>query len=149
MHGSDFGSDQRIQFRLEYDIIKDIPAEIEEFVRLPKLGLNTDAKSLFDRSLNEHLNLFPVLAEYADFLLEQDNSEALRDCSEFLEGYLKSNETTFSEDEITLLQLLAISSDAKARGDLSGSHDRYVSSKALLAQERRLLPSRYTKDNLQ
>jgi hypothetical protein len=62
------------------------PAETEEFVRLSRYGLITKARHVFDRSLREHLNLFPVLAEYADFLLEQDDVGASEECSQLLRG---------------------------------------------------------------
>ena len=110
-------SNGEILFHLEYDIVEDIPAEIEEFLRLSRLGLITDARNLFDRSLKEHLNLFPVLAEYSGFLLEQDNLQAVEECSELLRGYTESDGGAFSEDEVQVLRLLGAFSNLRAYGN--------------------------------
>ncbi|KAH7169513.1 hypothetical protein DER46DRAFT_462481, partial [Fusarium sp. MPI-SDFR-AT-0072] len=53
------------------DIVEDIPAELEDFIFLSRLGILEEAKGLFEQNLRPYISFFPVLAEYADMLLEE------------------------------------------------------------------------------
>jgi hypothetical protein len=96
----EFNIQSHTDFRLEYEIQEDITAELDVFVRLSRLGLFGQANAVFKDSLNDHLNLFPVIAEYADSLLEQ---RRYRDLSNFLSQAPKSE---FEDDEADYLDLL-------------------------------------------
>ncbi|GAB7354514.1 hypothetical protein MBLNU459_g4981t1 [Dothideomycetes sp. NU459] len=86
----------------ECDIEESIPDWIEQFVRFSKHGQFGRAESLFEDVLRPHLPIFPVAAEYAQFLLDQGNFGLLED---FLTAYLEDNHS-FEDDEIQLLRLL-------------------------------------------
>jgi hypothetical protein len=75
----DINSDglQNLEFRLELGIEEDIEGELEHFVRLARLGLVEQARETFEHSLLHHLKLFPVLAEYSEFLLAEGRYEEL------------------------------------------------------------------------
>jgi hypothetical protein len=53
-------------FKLVFEIEEDVPEELDSFVRLSRLGLFKQGKELFDETLNHHMGLFPVVAEYAE-----------------------------------------------------------------------------------
>ena len=54
---------------MEFDIEEDIERELETFVRLARVGLATKAREYFEQTLRSHLSVFPVFAEYAEFLV--------------------------------------------------------------------------------
>jgi hypothetical protein len=118
---NNFSGEQEIRFQLDYEIAEDIPAEIEAFVRLSRLGLFTDAAELFDQTLRPYLNLFPVLAEYADFLLEREESQAWEECSELLTT--KSRENEFCASEVELIRLLKCLSETYTQKNFDASID--------------------------
>ena len=55
----------------DVEIHEDVGAELEEFVRLNHSDNYRDAELLYRECLEEHLSWFPVVAEYADYLLRQ------------------------------------------------------------------------------
>lgn len=105
--------DSRMQ--LEFAIEEDIPAELEDFVRLSRLGLFKDALEMFDQTLRDHANLFPVAAEYADGLLEQGSYGKLK------EFVLKAERSTWEDDENDVFELLLAFSNIKINGELHGA----------------------------
>ena len=99
---------------MEFDIEEDIPAELEEFVLHSRLGLFQTGLQIFNQTLERHSNLFPIVAEFADFLLEQQHYQRL---SDFLSPLLANGR--FQEDEEQLLLLLKALSDLHISGSLS------------------------------
>lgn len=63
---------------MKFDIVEDIPAELESFIFLVRLGRFEEAYQLFDQLLVQHMGSFPVLGEYADMLLEEGRYADLR-----------------------------------------------------------------------
>ena len=60
-----------INLTVDFDIEEDVEAELSEFARLSCTGHFEEAEILFQECLASHRNLFPVAAEYGDFLLRQ------------------------------------------------------------------------------
>jgi hypothetical protein len=110
---SEAGSPMDSRMQLEFAIEEDIPAELEDFVRLSRLGMFKDAEELFDQTLRDHANLFPVAAEYADFLLEQGTYGKL---GEFV---VQTERSTWAEDETDLFVLLDAFSETRIYGRLN------------------------------
>ena len=108
----DLPSDHVIQ--LEFDIEEDIPGELEDFVLQSRLGAFRTAQELFEANLKPHLRFFPVVAEYADFLLEQQSFRQLLDFVLRLPPDADS-----SEDERGLLDLLFALSTLRTEGSLN------------------------------
>lgn len=92
---------------MEFDIVEDIPAELEDFIFLSRLGLFQDARELFVQYLEPHIGFFPVLAEFADMLLEDGRYAEL--CQLLTDSY---SENKFSEEERQLLGLMKALSEA-------------------------------------
>jgi hypothetical protein len=97
-------------FQLELAIEEDIPTEVDDFVRFSRLGFFKEADEVLDEALKDHLDLFPVVAEYADALLEQ---RRYRELSDFLE---QVRDEKFEAAEIQLLELLKCLSDIYYKG---------------------------------
>jgi hypothetical protein len=102
----------------EVDVQEDIPAELEAFIRLNRLGRFGEAKAFFEDALRPYVNLFPVFVEYADLLLEQGDFRGL---SEFLDSI--PNEL-FSAEETELISLLKALSDIYLHGALQSGLDQ-------------------------
>lgn len=113
--GGDFSTEPQsdIEFRLEFDIEEDIEAELEEFVGLARLGLFEKAREYFEQTLQDHLSLFPVFAEYAEFLVATEEHLELRDLVS--DGQWDG----FSPDEIWLVTLLAALASSELENDNS------------------------------
>jgi hypothetical protein len=62
---------------LEFEVEEDIEGELEDFVRLVRLGLVEQAREHFQQTLSPHAKLFPVLAEYAKLLVSENASQEL------------------------------------------------------------------------
>jgi hypothetical protein len=110
---SEAGSPLDNHMQLEFAIEEDIPAELEDFVRLSRLGMFKDAEELFEQTLKDHVNLFPVAAEYADFLLEQGRYGRLQEFVLEFEG------ETWERDEVDLFVLLSAFSGIRISGQLT------------------------------
>lgn len=91
----------------KFDIVEDIPAELEDFIFLARLGCFEEARELFEEILRPHEGFFPVVAEFADMLLEEGCYDEL---SQLLTN--PSYKTKFSEDECQLLALMRALSEA-------------------------------------
>lgn len=99
------------------DLEADLPtaAELEHFARLGQLGRFSEAKSYFRDNLRMYTDVFPVVAENATFLLDQNLYGELR---EFLSMFLTQEEphgcssessdiaSSFNSNELNLLELL-------------------------------------------
>ncbi|KAF4152761.1 hypothetical protein CNMCM6069_001731 [Aspergillus lentulus] len=103
-------------FPLELELEEDIEEEIHHFVKLSRLGDYAEAQKFFDQTLRKHDHLFPVLAEYADMLLEQGRC---RHASEILEKYIRSRSETLDGDEIQLLKIMKSLADMHSKGALT------------------------------
>ncbi|KAL2198415.1 hypothetical protein P885DRAFT_18855, partial [Corynascus similis CBS 632.67] len=55
---------------LEMDLEEDMAAELEHFVRLVRYDMIMFSKLWYQRCLERHTHMFPVLAEYAEMLLQ-------------------------------------------------------------------------------
>jgi hypothetical protein len=111
---------------MDFDIVEDIPAELEDFIFLSRLGLIKEAHELFEQNLKPYLGFFPVLAEFADMLLEEG---VYAELSQLLMN--PSTPTGFSEDEYQLLALMRALSEAyiegrsnEAKGQLEGTKSK-------------------------
>ncbi|KAJ9615152.1 hypothetical protein H2200_001226 [Cladophialophora chaetospira] len=92
--GSPIDLSKDFEFRLEFDIEEDIEGELESFVRLARLGLASKARECFEGTLRNHVYLFPVFAEYVEFLVTENRSlELIGLCLD------QAPETYFSGDE--------------------------------------------------
>ncbi len=101
-------SEEYIRFLdMKFDMVEDIPAELEDFIFLSRFGLFQEAHELFDQNLRPYVGFFPVLAEYADMLLEE---RCYAELSQLLAN--PPPKTKFSEDECQLLILMKALSDA-------------------------------------
>jgi hypothetical protein len=99
--GSPIDLSKDFEFRLEFDIEEDIEGELEHFVRLARNGLAKKARDYFQQTLSTHLSLFPVFAEYAEFLVSEGAYH------ELLSILLTSQEDSdFSDAEYYLVRLL-------------------------------------------
>jgi hypothetical protein len=106
--GTNINSGNIPLLEMDLDIVEDIPAELEDFIFLSRLGLFEDAHELFEQNLKPYLGFFPVLAEYADMLLEEGFYVEL--------SKLLMNVSTFSGDEYQLLVLMRALSEAYIEG---------------------------------
>ncbi|EXJ92579.1 hypothetical protein A1O3_01131 [Capronia epimyces CBS 606.96] len=88
-------------FQLEFDIEEDIEGELEDFVRLVRLGLFKKAREHFYQTLEPHLDLFPILAEYAELLISES---AYQDLLRLLPQ--SQEQCGFSDSEWWLVRLL-------------------------------------------
>ncbi|EON70058.1 hypothetical protein W97_09296 [Coniosporium apollinis CBS 100218] len=113
-------SERRFRFAVGLD---DIPGEVKAFVRLNRLGRFNEAEEFFETSLQGNIDLFPVTAECADFLLEQGLYGNL---SRFLRSQMLDREYAKSadeqpEEERHLLKLLLALSEIRTQGSLSSA----------------------------
>jgi hypothetical protein len=108
-----------ITIHLDLDIEVDIVEDLETLARLNRLGRFKEAIALFKEKLQEHLDFFPVVAEYADLLLEQGSFGRL---SEFLSGRLDEQADpsgdSLDADEVLLLKTLKSLAEIYSKGAL-------------------------------
>ncbi|KAJ5647179.1 hypothetical protein N7490_003551 [Penicillium lividum] len=81
----------------------DLSDDLAYLSRLNRLGHFKIGVAFFEDRLASHVDFFPVVADYADFLLEQ---WAFEKAEEFVQDRLDDLSVTYSDDEITLLRLL-------------------------------------------
>ncbi|PMD33383.1 hypothetical protein L207DRAFT_639506 [Hyaloscypha variabilis F] len=116
-------SEKDITIRFELDVEIDIEGELDALIRFNRLGRFNDAIEIFERVLNAHLDLFPVVAEYADLLFQRGSFGQL---SQFLEEQLakeklekrNSSGKLFAEEQILLLKNLKALADIYTKGAL-------------------------------
>lgn len=100
------------------DIKEDIPEEIEEFVRLSRLGNFKEGNWVYESVLQPHVKLFPAAAEYADFLLEQGSYGLLEDFLKNTLDSVESGDFAFEQNEILLFRLLKALANMHTCGNL-------------------------------
>ena len=124
-------SDKGIPVHLDLDIQIDISEDIDTLAHLNRLGQFKEAIHLFEEKLQDHLDFFPVVAEYADLLLELGSYGRL---SKFLTECLNEQEdgsvAKFAPDEELLLKSLKALAEVYSKGAL-----RLALSEALHALE--------------
>ena len=87
---------------LEYGLFEDIASKLDEFVRLNHLKKFVEAKELYQSGLINHQDWFPVVAEFAEHLLQQGFYEEL---VKFSEKHLK---VTTESRELQVLILMGV-----------------------------------------
>ncbi|RAH86770.1 hypothetical protein BO86DRAFT_384843 [Aspergillus japonicus CBS 114.51] len=97
------GSSEATRIHLELPLEENLGKEIEYFVRLSRLGEYGEAQSYFDCTLRQHVDFFPVIAEYADMLVQQGAFKALY---QFVDGRLETLGERLDNEEERLLRLL-------------------------------------------
>jgi hypothetical protein len=87
-------------------------------VRLNRLGNFKAGKGLYKELLQRHTYLFPAVAEYADFLLEQGSYGLLKELLEDILSIIDRGTISFKKDEVSLLQLLKALASMHTCGNL-------------------------------
>ncbi|CAF9932869.1 MAG: hypothetical protein HETSPECPRED_008467 [Heterodermia speciosa] len=82
---------------VDFEIVEDVEAELSEFVRLSCLGHFEEAERVFQECLCFHEDLFPVAAEYGDFLLRQEKFEKLLSFTNEKPTFAEPKETAIFE----------------------------------------------------
>ncbi|OQD69825.1 hypothetical protein PENPOL_c002G04714 [Penicillium polonicum] len=104
-----------VTVHLDLDAAVDINPDLECLSRLNRLGNFKEASRLFEERLVIHVDFFPVVAEYADLLLEQGSFGQLHD---FLSTRLKDPRVEYSDEEVQLMRLLRCLAEMYTRGAL-------------------------------
>ncbi|KAL4781249.1 hypothetical protein BJX76DRAFT_360112 [Aspergillus varians] len=90
-------------FPLELELEEDLEAEIHHFVKLSRMGNYTQAHEFYDHTLHKHDHIFPIIAEYADMLLEQG---CYTRATEYLQWHIATKRHALEADELQLLRLM-------------------------------------------
>ncbi|KAF2156815.1 hypothetical protein K461DRAFT_4711 [Myriangium duriaei CBS 260.36] len=113
--------------QLDVPIIEDVPAELEEFVRLTKHRVPGEAMLFFNDVLVRHMRHFPVIAELADFLLEDGCYSKLETVSGGVlaewERDPTANSSEVTVEEKALLRLYHAYARIKTKGLLNEAVD--------------------------
>lgn len=112
---SEIPAQEAAPFSLTMEVEEDIEQEIETFVRFKRRGEYRQAEKVFQETLSRHLSLFPVIGEYADFLLVQENYRIL---SEFLDIQFQYMESVLEEEEMELLRIMKSLVNIHTQGSL-------------------------------
>ncbi|CAI7663417.1 unnamed protein product [Penicillium crustosum] len=104
-----------VTVHLDLDAAVDINPDLECLSRLNRLGHFKEASRLFEERLVIYMDFFPVVAEYADLLLEQGSFGHLHD---FLSTRLKDSRVEYSEGEVQLMRLVKSLAEMYTRGAL-------------------------------
>lgn len=100
---------------LDLEAALDISDDIERLAQLSRLGRFNEAIVLFKERLALHVDFFPVVAEYADLLLEQGN---FRDLHQFVSNRLSDLHVEYTQEGSTLLELLKRLAEVLTKGAL-------------------------------
>ncbi|UZP43468.1 hypothetical protein NXS19_011280 [Fusarium pseudograminearum] len=111
---------------MRLDIVEDIPAELEDFIFLSRLGIFEEAKGLFEQNMKPYISFFPVLAEYADMLLEEGLYDDLTQLLTSLDS------THYSESERNLLDLIKALSKAYSEQSLIQAQGEQVDERPMI-----------------
>lgn len=105
-----------LKLTVKGDIEEDVVEEIEDFVRLSRLGNFGKGKELYEAALSSHKAIFPVAAEYADFLFEQGSYGRLTEFIEQVMEDIKQKKSSFTEREAQLFKIMqAVSNSHRDR----------------------------------
>lgn len=105
--------------KLAGDIEEDVTEEIDIFVRLSRLGNFQKGMEWLNGSLLSHAGYFPVLAERADFLLEQGSYKQLGELLDDVDQKLRKRLYDFTEDERLLIRLFKAHFEMHSHGNLN------------------------------
>ncbi|OJJ76865.1 hypothetical protein ASPBRDRAFT_70444 [Aspergillus brasiliensis CBS 101740] len=108
-------NDKDITTHLNLDIALDLEHELESLARLNRLGHFKKGIRYFEERLAPYVDFFPVVAEYADLLLEQGNFGHLQT---FISGRLEDPHVEYLEEEVILLKTLRASAEIHTKGAL-------------------------------
>ncbi|KAH8429044.1 uncharacterized protein LDX57_006715 [Aspergillus melleus] len=108
-------NDKDITVHVDLDVGLDINHYLDRLARLCRLGHFTQGVRLFEERLVPHVDFFPVVAEYADLLLEQESFGRLH---EFISGRLLDPYVNLSDEEVLLLKTLRSLAGIHTRGAL-------------------------------
>ncbi|KAB8277915.1 hypothetical protein BDV30DRAFT_234325 [Aspergillus minisclerotigenes] len=100
---------------LELELEEDIDKEINYFVQLSRMGHYAEAQRFFDNTIGKHDYMFPVVAEYADMLLEQGS---YRRAVEFLNEHIRAKAEFLDPDEMQLLKVMKALAEIYSKGAL-------------------------------
>jgi hypothetical protein len=88
---------------MSFEVEEDLEAEIEQFVALKRRCEYEAAHEAFNNTLLRHISFFPVIAEYADLLLEETKYRMLL---EFVNIQLECLGDMLREEEAELLRIM-------------------------------------------
>ncbi|KAJ5608960.1 hypothetical protein N7528_009527 [Penicillium herquei] len=126
----------------DMEVQEDIPAELEAFVILARLELFQEAEDWFEKCLSRHRNMFPVLLEYADMLLQGGSySKLVGILNDIDSSSLIALGETSMIDAMDLLQFMKTFANLRLKGKSEG-----VMSCAIKCWER--LKERFTSSDL-
>lgn len=118
-------------------VTEDLHANVLIFIQLTKAGHFVRAKAFYDEILADHKDKFPVIAEYADMLIDQGAfGDAESYLGEILHTHTSSDSNIFTSDERTALKLLYA---------LACVHTKYESQPALKLAQTALSRDRLSK----
>ncbi|KAB8207306.1 hypothetical protein BDV34DRAFT_192051 [Aspergillus parasiticus] len=100
---------------LELELEEDIDKEINHFVQLSRMGHYAEAQRFFDNTIGKHDYMFPIVAEYADMLLEQGS---YRRAVELLNEHIRAKAEFLDPDEMQLLKIMKALAEIYLKGAL-------------------------------
>ena len=110
--------DKDAKLTVDFDIEEDVEAELSEFSRLSYTGHFEEAEVIFRECLSAHQNLFPIAAEYGDFLLRQERFE---DLSLFSSEKLRSS--IQNEEEHGIFRLMKLITELQLKSSPEGLNE--------------------------
>ena len=128
---------ENTHLKLNFDIEEDVEAELEEFVRLNRIGRFDEAHEVFDECLEPYQEWFPVAAEFADCLLHQCRYDALLRFTE------RQYDKNWGSQELNVFRLIGIRAKCHQTENVQGLIEEAVSIWLELAIEK---PFRASKD---
>ncbi|KAI9933783.1 hypothetical protein MW887_004855 [Aspergillus wentii] len=114
-------SDKDVTVHLDLEAGLDVTGDLERLSELNRLGRFSEGIKLFHERLAPHLDFFPVVAEYADLLLEQGDFGALIKLAD--EESVPFQEK-FDSDQVLLLKLLVSLAGMHTKGALLPALER-------------------------
>ncbi|KAJ5988562.1 hypothetical protein N7481_003772 [Penicillium waksmanii] len=104
-----------ITVHLDLGASLDLSDELSHLSRLNRLGHFKAGISFFESRLAQHMDFFPVVAEYADLLQQQG---AFGNMSRFVHTRCHDSSVSYSHNEMTLLKLLECVANIHTKGAL-------------------------------
>ncbi|GKZ25860.1 hypothetical protein AbraIFM66951_006238 [Aspergillus brasiliensis] len=108
-------NDKDITTHLNLDVALDLEDDLGHLAHLNRLGHFRKGIRYFEERLAPHVDFFPVVAEYADLLLEQGNFGGLH---QFISSRLIDPLVEYSNEEYVLLKAMKAFAEIYTRGAL-------------------------------
>ncbi|GKZ38162.1 hypothetical protein AbraIFM66950_010157 [Aspergillus brasiliensis] len=108
-------NDKDITTHLNLDVALDVEDDLGHLAHLNRLGHFRKGIRYFEERLAPHVDFFPVVAEYADLLLEQGNFGGLH---QFISSRLTDPLVEYSNEEYILLKTIKAFAEIYTRGAL-------------------------------